>query len=139
MSLDLGIVSSALGFLSTVVGAKATIEWRGSRDWIETTGHLVSVKERVEIQSDKRRVETQDLVYEYIVNSVTYHSSRVAFGPRFIQGFYTGEKVTLHFNPKNPARAVLDKNLGFWPVAFICIGVPFFILGTIFIAKHFMD
>jgi hypothetical protein len=138
MSLDIGIVFSALGFLGTVVGAKATIEWRGSRNWIETTGHLVSVKERVEIQSDKRRVETQDLVYEYIVNSVTYHSSRVAFGPRIVQGFYTGEKVTLHYNPKNPSRAVLDKNLGFWPVAFICIGVPFFILGSIFIAKHFM-
>lgn len=138
MSLDVGIVFSALGFLGTFIGAKATFEWRGSRDWIETTGHLVSVKERVEAQSDNRRVQTQDLVYEYIANGVTYHSSRVAFGPRIVQGFYTGEKVTLHFNPKNPARAVLDKNLGFWPVGFICIGVPSLIFGSVLIAQHFM-
>lgn len=138
MSLEFGILFTLLGVLATVVGTKATIEWSGSGDWIETTGHLVSVKERVEIQSDKRRVQTQDLVYEYTVNGVTYHSTRVAFGPRIVQGFYSGEKVRVNFNPKNPSRAVLDKDLGVWPLAFVCMGIPFMIFGLVQIAQHSM-
>lgn len=98
----------ALALLST--GLLRSIQ---AEDWPETTAEILSSRIRSGTASTSPTVEVE---YRYVVQGVEHTGSRIAFarieGPWFTEDthrrYSKGARVTAHYDPSDPARAVLD-------------------------------
>jgi hypothetical protein len=116
--------------------------------WQQTAGHIVSSS----VEHYRQRVggaRTGSLVtfyeavveYAYSVNGHDYHSTRLSFGGKMAGSkqraeaaaarYPEGSQVMVHYDPKNPANAVLEVRIA-QGVMWIVVAIAFFGLAVFF-------
>lgn len=122
------VVGFSLFALFTLMMARAVRQQsREAKDWKETSGTIVSAdidtfEAPTTVDNIPRTVITNqaNIVYGYEVGGNAYQSNRIAFGgktqstsKRLVGGalgrYKVGDRVTVYYDPANPAEAVLER------------------------------
>lgn len=130
-----GIVLIAGTLSSGLLSAIRAVSWK------ETNGRITRSAMRAEIERFANGTELTryrvDFRYEYHVDERRFESSRIAFseGPladelvehadaeRVVGRYPAGQRVTVYFDPNEPASAVLDRGIGIIVGFLIGIGI----------------
>jgi hypothetical protein len=118
-----------------------------SRQWPTITGKII-ISSVEPIQTGARRTYKERLLYEYVVDNVTYQANTISFPDHLVRFFLNGGRskknaesiknkypvgnaVTVHYDPNNPSRATLESGLN--DINFILITAITVILGCMFL------
>ncbi len=105
--------------------------WRGdaSRSWPATDGRIVSsdikISRTIGYYTPSSSVYLPHIRYEYSAGGRTYTADRFAFGAkgftqrdeaeRVVERYPVGERVLVHYDPRNPRRVVLEPGVNSRP------------------------
>ena len=115
--------------------ATASLKWPQVQGRVLTAGvHLGSASTRV-------RDEGADITYEYEVNGQTYKSRQLDFTGIFgasatriaeaLVRYEPGKKVTVRYDPTNPANAVLTSEIDWRVFVRICVALALIVAGVL--------
>lgn len=100
--------------------------WQNVRDsysaasWKSTQATIVESRTFSTRKRKAGRSTNYSFEYRYSVDGVSFSGNRYSFrvpdGDKRlgVQTYDKGEKITVFFNPRNPGRAVIDRNTGLW-------------------------
>ena len=105
----------AFGSIGDMRQARASASWPTVRGEVTTFAHEQTRRPAADISRDPgpsnvRRETRQSLdwAYTYAVDGQTYTGRRAAWGGADRRGLYAmGDEVTVHYDPDNPATAIL--------------------------------
>jgi hypothetical protein len=110
-----------IGVVLLVVGLYMGVQGERSRNWPTDPGIITES----EVQSNhsatgrRRRSRSVHIAYRYPVNGQFYTNDVISYGKGWFENEYTqvrlyaqGSRVEVHYDPGNPARAVLDPGAG---------------------------
>jgi len=115
-------------------------EYKSSKNWSFVNGNIVksSIIQKREWDSEKKKYEITyypDVKYTYGVNGVNYVGKRITFSDygsgsrkkirKILRKYSTGMLVKVFYNPKNPAKSVLEKRLGIGGYMLLFVSVMF--------------
>jgi hypothetical protein len=115
------------------------LEAHASTQWPSVQGQMtrVSIKE---LKGIKTRYEA-DVRYSYMANGIEYSGSRIrasdgSFSRRdaiedSIRGFIIGSPITVHFDPIDPSRSLLQPGAGATEYALLVIPIIMLAMGII--------
>lgn len=113
----LWVAVAVIGFSLLGAGALRAQRILASQGWPETDGVVVtSDLQRGVLREGGLKYQYQ-ILYRYTVNGTTYQSKRLSFGGRksdhssgqlLLSTYPNGHLVSVHYNPTNPALAVLE-------------------------------
>ena len=119
VALLVAVAMLLAGVALIVLGRHAAQKARASRAWPTTQGVVVATSVDITIDNDGNDTYTPIVRYRYVVNGKTYESKRMTFGGHtafsndfdaeaFLKDYPVNAPVTVHYNPADPAEAVLD-------------------------------
>ena len=141
-----------LGLYITATVAYDFYRALNSDNWPQTMGSVIDVG--IDSASTKTHsgnasysVYTAIITYEYEIKGLKYVSSRIGFASRQrgtnyktaqdeLKGLKAGDRVTVHYNPDNPADAVIVKKIGKDLILLLIVGVAFLAFGAIGLIKQ---
>ncbi len=156
-----GLIITSLIFLAAGVFCffmwkSSAKEYKSSKNWPSVSGTIIksSIIQKREWDSKKKKYKNTfypNLQYTYGVNGVNYVGSRITFSDyasnsrkairKILRKYPNGAQVKVYYNPKNPAKSVLEKRLGIGGYMLFLVSVMFFIGGLLllflFIKKIF--
>lgn len=108
---------SSIGLYTFAVGAKDWMNARRAQSWPIASATIVD--RSLDTKSGRNRTSYEvKVVYRYEVDGSSYESKRLAFGyagssdsgpeRQTLAWLYSSDAATAHYNPENPAEAVLD-------------------------------
>lgn len=145
------------GLISSLVAISDLAETRAAMRWPSVQGTVLSSR------AESRRVLTNTggsgsggqaltvwsplVEYSYIVDTRSYHGSRVAFGPeaaasrelaeQTVLRYPAGATVSVHYDPSNPSQATLETQMAF-PWLALLLPLAFFVIALFFSGRlHF--
>ena len=134
----------AMGTLTLYLGIATMVGGWASEGWPSVPG--VVANSEIETQYSNSNSTTRSnftyhasVQYDYEVEGETYSAERVSFGEygtgdgeyaQEVVGRYpAGAEVTVHYDPDDPARAVLEPGLHGLPWFYLLLGTPIFLFG----------
>ncbi len=107
----------SIGLYTFAVGAKAWVNARHAQSW--PTASATIVDRSLDTRSGRNRTSYEvKVVYRYEVDGSSYESKRLAFGyagssdnesaRQTLAWLHASDAAIAHYNPENPAEAVLD-------------------------------
>ncbi len=114
---DNNVAGAALifGLALLLFGSLALIKSLAAQRWHTTSGTIITS----EVVEGFDTVAEPRIVYRYEVNGHVYTADRITFmwimygsrAARVATSYRVGQGVTVYYDPKNPARAVLDPQM----------------------------
>jgi hypothetical protein len=142
--IGFGVIAIAIGGALYVTQFRQGLRANASKQWPISSGTVtVSALEKSPDSRWRYRAAVQ---YRYRVGSKEYQSNRIFWGGNegrwkhmesVIATYPQGSKVSVHYDPQNPAEAVIDpaqnagsKPLVLYAVAMVALGLFVFTLGV---------
>jgi hypothetical protein len=125
----------AIGVVLLAFGGYLGVQGERSRNWPVAPGIITesSVQSNYSLTGRRKRSRSVRIAYRYPVNGEFYTNDVVSYGKDFFDNEYTqvrlnsqGSRVDVHYDPGNPARAVLDPGAGVVPLLALLGGVGCF-------------
>jgi hypothetical protein len=150
-STIVGSVVGVVGLLLFVRGVWLFLKSRATRSWPSVPGEVITAMVERSVETDEDGTTTSytpRTVYRYSVDGQQYTCDDVAVGsaPSYSSrtraqnklAYETGQKVTVYYNPKKPAKAVLEPGAsrGLW--SSLVFGVGFIIFGSLALAGYIL-
>ena len=143
-----GLLFLGIGLLMLVFGLVQFRTAKASQDWPSVEGEIVHATVGVKVSRDEdgtSRSYAPQVLYTYSVRGQQYTSDRVTVGARRRYSshrkaeaklqYQNGEKVTVYYNPKKPAQAVLKCGAVGGALPTLLIGIAFAIGGGIVLVR----
>ncbi len=122
---------SSIGLYTFALGAKGWMNARRAQSW--PTASATIVDRNLDTRSGKNRTSYEvKVAYRYEVDGSSYESKRLAFGyagspdseseRQTLAWLYASNAATAHYNPENPAEAVLDVEVSQGSIFFVVFG-----------------
>lgn len=137
MILFFGVFALVGGIFTYIIGILPVLQVMKAKSWMQVPCTVISSNVGSH-RGDKGYTYSIDIDYNYEVNGQTYSSSRYSFVTGSSSGydgkaavvaeFPPGQETSCYVDPKNPAEAVLNRDLrgemafGFLPLIFFAIG-----------------
>lgn len=132
-------------FIAVISAGNSLYEYNTVNDWKSVDGKIIKADLKSAANEDFEY--SLDVVYNYMVNGKTYTSSRINIADdtyhwdeakEELKSFNVGDRVTVYYNPVNPKKAVLNKDL---TIQFfvVVLGALFFALGGYLILSLVFD
>jgi hypothetical protein len=114
------LILGGIGYYLYRRNQQSTAYWQAAQSWPSTTGLVLGSTIKV-TRSARSRSETPVVVYEYEVNGRSYKEHSIKAGDQFmriqvfgeamatISRYPVGKKVTVYYDPANPARSALER------------------------------
>jgi len=107
---------------------------KNSPYWPRTDGEIITSEEKYTSDSRGRGHYYSEIIFEYVVDGITYTSNKVDFSDfkstRFVKEYPRGRRVTVYYNPSNPNIAVLKPGFSSkGHFLFIAFAIFFFLFG----------
>ena len=130
-----GLVSIVLGLGSGAYLLYTLIRQHASKRWPKTTGEVL--ESQLEEDADgwgpyvrygysvKEKHYVNDRLYFYLSNRSTEHEARKHLLP-----YPVGKVVTIYYNPRSPANAVLDRRMPLWRPLFWLFFASFWLVAA---------
>ena len=124
------------GVVLLAVGVYVGVQGERSRNWPTAPGIITEsdVQSNRSLTGRRRRSSSARITYQYLVNGKSYNNDVVSYGMGLFENEYTlvrlhpqGSRVDVHYDPGNPARAVLDPGAGLVSLLAVLGGVGCFI------------
>jgi hypothetical protein len=110
------IISGAIILPSVFLIVKESVE---SKSWLSAKGKIVQADLHSSFHSRGGWCYKPKISYTYEVNGISYTSNDIYVGPKFclslevansiLAQHWVGKDVVVFYDPKNPARAVLER------------------------------
>ena len=118
-------------YIKMLLKATANLRKEGKRkleDWVECEGTIIGFTRRGAIRTRHKTEITYDTIVEYYVNGIRY-----VYQAHYWESLtFVGNKMTVLYNPQNPAEAVLKNEAKNMPLltamAVIFLTIPFIII-----------
>jgi hypothetical protein len=130
---DHPLVLVAAGVVLIVGGVSFRMLSLRSRSWPVVSGVITESHITYSGTGTKRRSSGSHIAYRYGVNGTFYQGSVVSYAPDLLESATTtvnrypqGAEVKVHYDPKDPATAVLDPGTGPTPALALLAGVGCF-------------
>lgn len=138
-------VVSAIIFILVGAGIVWFANWsikksKAQQKWPTVNGTVISTKIN-ETYTKKKREYTPSVTYGYTVNGTQYTSNRISFAVRqyqkrskassIVNRYRAGSQVVVHYNPLNPAEAVLKVGVNKIFYIIYAVGIILLIVGVI--------
>ncbi len=129
------LAMAGIGVVLLVFGVYMGVQGERSRNWPVAPGIITesSVQSNYSLTGRRERSRSVRITYRYPANGKTYNNDVVSYGKGFFDNEYTqvgrypqGSRVDVHYDPGNPARAVLDPGAGLVPLLALLGGVGCF-------------
>lgn len=133
-----GVFALMGGVAFWAMGIRPLMKALEARSWVETPA-VVTASEVERHAGSKGSTYNIAIAFGYTFEGVERHGKRYDFNSgsssgeadkqRVVERFPVGAKTTCWVNPKNPAEAVIDRNLGWWflwglfPLIFLAVGL----------------
>ena len=140
LPLLLLLIFGVLGIVFLVIALVSRQKAQASQSWPTAAAKVLAseVKQHVSPDSDQQTQSSYEPVveYSYSVGQQTYTSRRIAYGANsfglgqaqtMIARYPVGSAVTAHYNPANPAEAVLETKAA-GATLFLILGIVFLAL-----------
>jgi hypothetical protein len=110
-----------IGVVLLVFGVYMGVQGERSRNWPIAPGIITEsyVQSNDSLTGRRQRSRSARITYRYPVDGKAYNGDVISYGKGFFDGEYMqvgrypqGSRVDVHYDPKNPARAVLDPGAG---------------------------
>ena len=139
---SVGLLTTAIGIAFFVLAGRQIALVFRARGWPTTRGKITLslVLNRSDADSDSYAV---NIAYEYTVSGQTFigNGPRVGFGTgsrraaeRLCKKYPQGSRVTVHYDPTNPRRSVVETGISMSVVMNLLIAILFTASGIIVIA-----
>ena len=124
-----------IGAVLLLFGGYMGIQGERSRHWPTAPGIITesSLQSKYNPADRRERSLSVRITYRYPVNGTFYTNDVVSYGQGYFENEYTqvrlhpqGSRVDVHYDPGNPARAVLDTGAGLVPLLALLAGVGCF-------------
>lgn len=114
-----------------------------SSRWPSAEGKIITSKKITRSSSPTLSTSYPKVEYTYSVDGVEYKANRFRLGvqditdtrPEWVQGtldkYPVDKEVKVFFNPRNPAKAVLERGLNICVFGFTLLGTLFYLIGLI--------
>jgi uncharacterized protein DUF3592 len=135
----IGIIFASVGAGMVTWSVLTLVESVGSHRWQTTEGVIIAsrVHEEPGVEGLTYRPK---VLYRYSVNGSEHVASRTKFGDgvslswssparQIVRTYPVGTAVTVHYNPADPADAVLEPGVNGWILSEIAFGVMFALVG----------
>jgi hypothetical protein len=127
-----GAIVFAIGVVLYVVQFRQGLRADASKKW--PTASATVLASALEQSPDSKRRHRAAIAYRYRVGGKDYESSRVFWGGNegrrnhmasVVETYPAGAKITVHYDPRNPAEAVIDpaQNPGSRPLVLYAMGL----------------
>lgn len=140
MAAAIGVTLVVVGLGLLLIGLIRTRRAFGSEDWVRVPGRIV----RSEVTAHgvgADRTHHLDLTYSYQVDGRDHHGSQIGYRPlwrtdspqrmaRLSQRYPEGANVSVHVDPSDPSRAVLEPGGGWSMFALPAAGLMFMVVGA---------
>ena len=130
---DHPLVVVAAGVVLIVGGVYFRMLSLRSRSWPVVPGVITESHRTYSGTGTKRRSSGSHIAYQYAVNGKFYKGSVVSYAPDLLESatgtmnrYPQGAEVQVHYDPKDPATAVLDPGTGLTPLFALLGGVGCF-------------
>jgi Protein of unknown function (DUF3592) len=129
------LVIVAAGVVLLVFGVYMGVQGERSRNWPIAPGIITesNVQSNYSVTGRRRRSSSAHIAYQYHANGKVYDSDWISYGKGLFENEYTqvrlhpqGSRVDVHYDPGNPARAVLDPGAGLVSLLAVLAGVGCF-------------
>jgi hypothetical protein len=142
-----GLVFAGIGLGLTIWGYSMWSKGRAAKEWPSAEGTVASARVERSTSSSgsgsrrrRRTTYTPKLSYTYAVEGRPYTSTRIAFGGTrsyssssaaegFVNRHPVGSKVTVYYNPGDPAESTLETGASGGAYVLLIIGVVFGLVG----------
>ena len=124
-----------IGVVLLVFGLYMAVQGERSRNWPTAPGIITAseMQSNYSLTGRRRRSRSARIAYRYPVNGKFYTNDVISYGKGLFDNEYTtvrlyaqGSRVDVHYDPGNPARAVLDPGAGLVAVLALLAGVGCF-------------
>lgn len=140
----LGLISMAVGSFVIHAGYQEVQNAQDSLKWSTTDGVIIS-SEVQEHKDDDSTTYQANVRYQYTVRAQPYFSDQVSFGQygsgdpdharSIVRRYPTGQKVSVHFNPVDPQKSVLEPGDSGASYLLLGAGTVFFGTGAILVGS----
>jgi len=126
-----GVAFAAFGILFAYQGCRTV-------SWPSVSGRVVSTRIDEALGSKGSTTYRPVITYRYVVDGVEHTSDRlsgavITHGRSWAQGrcdaYPVGSEVTVYYNPRDPAKAVLESGMQWSSLLFVAIGAGLFAAG----------
>ena len=138
----LGLVFGGIGLILVIMAFISRKRARTAQGWPTTMGQVLSadIQEHRSYDNDdhQTRYSYEPVVqYTYAVEGRSYSGNRIGFGANSfdhrtaqskVAAYIPGAGVTVHYNPEDPAKAVLETNASGSNI-FLIVGIIFAVIG----------
>ncbi|HXZ24252.1 MAG TPA: DUF3592 domain-containing protein [Methanomassiliicoccales archaeon] len=137
-------VFAAFGIFGTAIGVGSFLEAQDAQSWPTTIGTITDNYISQDWQSGDQHSQGQyvyypNVVYDYSVNGVQYTGTRIgittggssdrSYAEGVLSSYNVGALVTVHYNPNDPSRSVLEVG-GMGQFVFVLIPLIFVVIGV---------
>lgn len=139
------LMFTAVGFFLLFSAGPRLIESLLSKNWPEAAGRMISkdivevVRDSFSYSSNSKRFFEVHVVYEYEAAGRRHRGTRIGVWNEDFQfpkakevgnAYYPGQDLTVYYNPSDPARSLLVREIGGGTWFMVCLGTPLSILGV---------
>jgi hypothetical protein len=140
----LGLVFGGIGIILVISALVSRKRAQAAQNWPTTMGQVLSAEIQEHRSYDRNdhhtRLSYEPVVqYSYAVGGQAYSGNRIGFGANSfdqrtaqtkIASYAPGAGITVHYNPENPSKAVLETNASGSNI-FLIVGIIFAIIGLL--------
>jgi hypothetical protein len=140
----LGLVFGGIGIILVITAIVSRKRAQVAQSWPTTMGQMLALNieehRSYDSQDHHTRISYKPVVqYSYGVAGQAFYSDRIGFGANTfdrntaqlkIAPYTVGAGVTVHYNPEDPAKAVLETNAS-GSNLFMIVGIIFAVMGLL--------